>query len=195
MRFYFIYMKNWLKRNWSNVVFGILLLLLIIPQTRTPIQVFVQRLIAFSPSETSEEKREKLLDYDWNLYDLKNDFNKNFSESEGRVVLLNFWATWCPPCIAEMPSFQKLYNDYGSKVDFYFVTSEKPDRVYRFVDKHSYTFPVYLQQFEAPRKLRSSALPTTYVLSKEGEMVINETGVADWNGKKIRKLLDRLLEE
>lgn len=187
-------MEKFLKKHWSNILFGVLIVLLIIPQTRMPIQVFVQRLISFSPSETAEDKRQILQDYQWSLQALDSG-EINFSQSTGKVAIVNFWATWCPPCVAEMPSFQKLYEDYGSKVDFYFVTSEKPEKVNRFLDKHGYSIPVYLQHFEAPKQLQSAVLPTTYVISKSGEIVIDESGVADWNSKKIRELLDRLLFE
>ena len=187
-------MEKFLKKNWSNILFGVVLLLMIIPQTRTPIQVFVQRLISFSPSETSEDKREVLQDYQWPLQEL-NEEEINFSQSKGKVAIVNIWATWCPPCIAEMPSFQKLYDDYESKVDFYFVTSEEPERVNRFLNKHNYTLPTYLQTYEAPEQMQSRALPTTYVISKKGEIVINETGTANWNSGKTRELLDRLIAQ
>ncbi len=187
-------MIPFLKKNWSNILFLAFLALLIIPQTRMPIQVFVQRLISFSPSEKKEENRETLQDYNWTLIQL-NAEDVNFSQSKGKVTLVNFWATWCPPCVAEMPSFQKVYDDYGDKVDFYFVTSEKADKVERFMKKNEYTLPIFLQNYEAPEKLQSQALPTTYLISKSGEIVIDETGSADWNSKKMRALLDKLLDE
>lgn len=187
-------MIKFLKKQWSNILFVVFLALLIFPQTRMPIQVFAQRIFSFSPSETSEDKRETLRDYKWPLQTLDSG-EINFSRSRGKVAIINFWATWCPPCVAEMPSFQKLYNDYGTNVDFYFVTSEEPERVQRFLTKHNYTFPVYLQQFEAPDQLQSTVLPTTYVISKNGKIAIKETGVADWNSKKTRNLVDRLLSE
>lgn len=185
-------MEKFLKKNWSNILFGIVLVLMIIPQTRMPIQVFVQRLISFSPSETSEEKREVLQDYQWPLSEL-NAKDINFSQSQGKVVLVNFWATWCPPCVAEMPSFQKLYDDYGQDVDFYFVTSEKPEKVQRFLDKHQYSLPTFIQSYAAPEQMQSRALPTTYLLSRDGKIVIEETGTANWNSSKMRDLLDELL--
>lgn len=187
-------MEKFLKKNWSNILFGIVVVLMIIPQTRMPIQVFVQRLISFSPSETSEDKREILQDYQWPLQELNAD-EINFSQSKGKVAIVNIWATWCPPCVAEMPSFQKLYDDYGSNVDFYFVTSEEPEKVQRFLDKHKYTLPTYIQAYDAPEQMRTRVLPTTFVLSKEGEIVINETGTANWNSDKTRNLLDRLLAQ
>ncbi|PVW15895.1 TlpA family protein disulfide reductase [Marixanthomonas spongiae] len=187
-------MKQFLKKNKGNIIFLAVLALLIIPQTRTPIQVFVQRLISFSPSETDAEEREQLTDYNWNVTSLDNR-RVNFSASEGNVVLLNFWATWCPPCIAEMPSLQNLYDEYGDQVDFYLVTSEKPETVRRFMDKKGYTLPVYIQQSNAPEALYSQALPTTYLISKKGEIVIKETGAADWDSKKTKEIIDGLLEK
>ncbi len=167
---------------------------MIIPQTRMPIQVFVQRLISFSPSETKQEDRELLEDYNWSLTQL-NAGEVNFSQSKGKLTLVNFWATWCPPCVAEMPSLQNLYNEYGDRVDFYFVTSEKPEKVNTFMAKNNYSLPTYLQQYEAPETLQSRALPTTYLISKSGEIIINETGAADWNSKKMRALLDEHLAD
>ena len=194
-------MKKFLKKNWSNVLFGVVILLMIIPQTRMPIQVFVQRIISFSPSETSKSDREVLANYSWSLEVLNFEENPeifqeiNFSQSEEKVAIINFWATWCPPCVAEMPSFQKLYNDYGEKVDFYFVSSENAEKLNRFIEKHNYDLPVYIQTYQAPEQLQSNALPTTYLISKYGEIVIRETGAADWNSKKMRGLLDELLLE
>ena len=183
------------KLNTSNIIFLIVILLLIIPQTRQPIQVFLHKGLALiGPSTVAEDKREQVAHYNWELISDTGDVY-NFNEAQGKVVLINFWATWCPPCIAEMPSFQKLYDDYGKKASFFFVTTEKPDRVERFLGKHGYTFPVFLQQYEAPELLQSTVLPTTYVISKSGRIVIEETGVADWNGSKVRNLLDQLTSE
>lgn len=159
-----------------------------------PIQVFVQRLISFSPAEKPLAEREILRDFNWQLTGLNGD-RINFSRSQGKVAVVNFWATWCPPCVAEMPSFQKLYEAYGNRVDFYFISSENPDRVARFLKKNEYTLPVQLQIHKAPDPLEASVLPTTYIISKSGEIIVDEQGAADWNDKKVRALLDRLLNE
>lgn len=159
-----------------------------------PIQVFVQRIISFSPSEMVSAEQETLEDYNWSLQALNGD-TLNFSQSQNKVAIINHWATWCPPCVAEMPSFQKLYNTFGERVDFYFVTSEKPDRVTGFMKKNKYNLPVYLQNFEAPEQLQGTVLPTTFLISKEGKIVIAEEGVADWNSNKIRALLEGLLSK
>lgn len=192
---------KFIKKNWSNILFFGFLALLIFPQTRMPIQVFVQRLISFSPSEKDVDDREILQDYNWNLLRLVSkdataaNEEVNFSQSKGKVAIVNFWATWCPPCVAEMPSFQKLYNEYGDKVDFYFVTSEEAKKVESFMNKNDYTLPVFRKIFDAPKKLAMEVLPTTFLISKSGEILINEEGAADWNSKKFKSLLDGLLAE
>jgi thiol-disulfide isomerase/thioredoxin len=185
---------KFIKKHWSNILFFVFLILLIIPQTRMPIQVFVQRLISFSPSEKKVSERETLQDYEWNLLGL-NDERINFSQSEGKVIIVNFWATWCPPCVAEMPSFQQLYNTYGEKVDFYFVTTDKPSKVADFMEKNGYKLPVFFQNAKAPQQLQSDVLPTTFVISKAGKIIVEEEGTANWNSSKMHQLLNGLLAE
>jgi thiol-disulfide isomerase/thioredoxin len=180
---------KFLKKNWSNILFIIIIILVIIPQTRKPIQVSLNRLFAFSPSEVAKEDREEIGSYDWKLRDL--DGNRvNFEESRGSVAIVNLWATWCPPCIAEMPSFEELYNDYGNKIDFYFVSSEESDRLMNFMQKKEYSFPVYQPLSAGPPKMQSNSLPTTFVISKTGEILVRKTGAADWNSSRLREKLD-----
>lgn len=187
-------MKHFLKKHWSNILFTIFIILLVIPQTRMPLQVAVNRLLSFSPSEISQNKRDHLQSYAW---DLRNSLGetRNFEEAKGEVVVLNFWATWCAPCIAEMPSFQKIYNEYGDSVAFYFVSSEDKETLDTFLSKHDYNLPVYQPLTRTPVQLHDRSLPTTFVISKSGEIVIKKTGVADWNAKSFRSLLDELLVE
>ena len=180
---------SWLKKNWSNVLFGVLIVLLLIPQTGKPIKVFVNRLIAFSPSVEDESDREVLQNYNWNLVDLKG-VSVGFNEFKGKKILVNFWATWCPPCIAEMPSMQALYDDYKDDVVFVFVTNDSREEIVKFTTEHDYTFPIYQSISKVPSALETGTLPTTYLINEEGEIVIDKTGAADWNSAKVRSLLD-----
>lgn len=185
---------SFLKKNWGNLLILAFIALLFIPQTGLPIKVFVNRLIAFSPSEIKAEKRETIAGYGWHLTSLENE-TVNFSQSEGRVAVINFWATWCAPCVAEMPAFQALYDAYGDKVDFYFVSTEKRETLEKFLQKKELALPVYMQTTKAPEGMRTLSLPTTYVLSKEGSIVMKKTGAANWNGDKVHRTLDALLLE
>ena len=170
----------------------VLLVLILVPQTGKPIKVALHKLISFAPSQIATQKQQQLDSYNWPLQTLQGNA-VNFDQSKGRVVVLNLWATWCPPCIAEMPSFQALYDAYGDHVDFYFVTSEEPARVQAFLDKKGYTFPVFIKQYAAPNMLENNSLPTTYVINKAGAIQINKTGAANWNSDSVKELLNNLI--
>lgn len=120
----------------------------------------------------------------------------DFAGEKGKVVFLNFWATWCGPCLKEMPDIQKLYDDYGDKVGFLLVTQEETTKVDAFLQKKDYTLPIYFTDTEdIPKELASKSMPTTYIIGKQGKIALAETGARDWNGPEVRSLLDGLLAE
>tara|TARA_B100000795_G_C22596045_1_gene359334 strand:- start:184 stop:744 length:561 start_codon:yes stop_codon:yes gene_type:complete len=185
---------KYLKKYWTTILFGLFIILMIIPQTRMPIQVFLQRTISFSPSEIEKEDRTVLKDYNWKLSDL-NSNNVDLSESKGKVILINFWATWCPPCVAEMPELQELYDQYKGKVDFYFVTNDNPKKINLFLNNKEYDLPVFRPLEESPNVLASKSLPTTYLISKKGEIIMRKVGAANWNSDKVHQTIDDLLAD
>ncbi len=182
------------KNQWFNIIIVVIILALIIPGTRKPIQIFVNKVFAFSPSVTSEYERQQLEDYQW-VIEKNNKDKTDYSDYKGKVVLVNFWATWCPPCIAEMPSFQELYEDYKNEVVFLFVSAEDHETVRGFLNRKNFSLPAYRPLSEAPQPLKGNTLPTTYLINKEGDIVINKVGAADWNSERVRETLDNLLAE
>lgn len=184
--------QHWVKKHYGNIIFVLLITILIIPQTRMPVQVFLQRLLAGSPNIIEKNKQVQLSNYDWNLQTLENTY-VNFSTSTNKVAVINFWATWCPPCVAEMPSLQKLFDQYGAKVDFYFIAAEDESVIRNFLNQKNYTIPVYIEQSATPDQLKSTAYPTTYIIAKNGRIVMDKTGAANWNSAKVKELLDTLL--
>lgn len=182
------------RNQWSNIIIAVVILVLIIPGTRKPLQIFFNKIFSFSPSVTSEEDRKSIANYEWVL-EKNNRDRTDFSEYEGEVVLVNFWATWCPPCIAEMPSFQDLYEDYGDKINFLFVSSEDHQTVRGYLDRKRFTLPAYRPLTEAPQPLNGNTLPTTYLIDQKGNIVIQKVGAADWNSEDVRKTIDELLQK
>ena len=144
--------------------------------------------------EIEKNNRVKISNSNWQLVDL-NGNSVNFQDFEKQVVLVNYWATWCPPCVAEMPSFQDLYDDYKEKLVFLFIANDEKVRVEKFIKKNNYYIPVYFQITQSPPEMQSNSLPTTYIINKEGEIVVNKTGAADWDSGKVRDLLDNLIQE
>ncbi|WP_066224929.1 TlpA family protein disulfide reductase [Formosa haliotis] len=183
------------KSQRSNIVFLGFILLLIIPQTRTPIQIFLQKGLAlFGPSVTQKENQKQLDSYHWKLVDL-NGNSYDFRTAEGKVVLINFWATWCPPCIAEMPHLVDLYNDYHNKIEFLFVSNEDQAVIKAFLNKHQYDIPVHQSRSTVPDQLNTTGIPRALLINKEGSIVIDKTGAANWNSDSVRETINRLILE
>lgn len=183
--------KLFSKKALSNILFVIAIGLLLYSPTRE----WFMRQIAFAPSVENVEEAEKISSYNWELNGL-NTQNVNFNQFEGKVVFVNFWATWCPPCRAELPMIQKLYNDYKDKIVFVFVTNESWSTVETFLKKNEYNLPVFNSLSSPPSKFtETNSIPASYLIDKEGNILISETGSADWNSTKVRKLLDNLLKK
>lgn len=180
------------KSTISNVLFLVFIALMLF---HTPTKSFILRLIAFSPSVENEADRAKLSSYDWALKGL-NTSDIDFSELEGKVVFVNYWATWCPPCIAEMPMLQNLYNDYKNDVAFLFVTTDNKEKIDRFFEDNDYDLPTYHFGSDPPKELNTTnSIPVTYVIDKSGSIVIEKVGAANWDGKKSKKIFDDLIAE
>lgn len=186
--------KAWVKKRKWDIVFSLFIGLMLIPSVRLPVIAFVQRMLAGSPSEIAVEKQKTIRSLDWVLIDLEGK-EDNFSASHGKVTLVNLWATWCPPCVAEMPSLQKLYDKYGEQLAFYFISNEKPQTLERFLKAKNYSFPVYLPASNYPKEFDSNSLPTTYVLDKKGKIIMEEVGAHDWFSQSFQNRIDALLKE
>jgi len=184
------YKNKWMKKKLfdkiTDILFYLLIIAMIIPGSRTAITVGVKRVFAFAPKVISSDQRETIADneYYWEMETL-NGQRINLVEYAGKTIFLNEWATWCPPCIAEMPSIEKLYLELkdDKNVTFVIVTNEKKSVVQEFINKNGYTFPVMIARSETPAALFSPSIPTTFVISPDGEIVLKEVGSKKWHGQ------------
>ena len=177
-----------------NILLIIFLGLLVFTPVGFHTKVIVNRLISFNPDVLDEEDRSQLSSYNWQLQS-RSGYAIDFNETRGKVVLINFWASWCPPCVAEMPDLRDLYSDYKEDVVFLFVARDEQSKIDQFLKKHEYEIPVYYELGQPPIQISSNSLPTTYVISRTGEIIVAEKGAADWNSKKTRGLLDTLVSK
>lgn len=117
------------------------------------------------------------------------------SDKRGKPTVINFWATWCPYCVEEMPVFEEMYKEYGQKVNFMMIDSvdgyqETRKMGEEFIAKNGYTFPVYYDtQMSAARAFGVSGLPITYFASSDGQILYYI------NGKTDAAVLRRAIEE
>lgn len=187
------------KSIWSKIsdlLFIILIIGLLIPQSRTPIIVFIKQLTNFSPSVSSEDNYGELSskDYMWTILDSKN--NKHILENfSNKPILINFWATWCPPCIAEMPSLINLQNEFGDRVHFIFISQEETTTINQFLKDKNWELNSYRQFSLEPPLLSTTSLPTTYIIDKHGRIIVKESGNKKWDSDSVKSLLHELIND
>ncbi|GAA4010609.1 hypothetical protein GCM10022408_23680 [Hymenobacter fastidiosus] len=113
----------------------------------------------------------------------------------GKVVFLNLWATWCPPCVAEMPGIQHLYEQLKTEPKIAFVLlslDQNPDKARRFVARRGFTMPAYTLNGNLPAAFETGSIPTTFIISPTGEIVARHEGMADYDRPEVARLLRRL---
>jgi len=142
-----------------------------------------------SPSEIEEERN---TNYDFFLKD-EDGNTVSFTSFEKQVVFLNFWATWCPPCVAEMPDIHNLYLKEANEVSFVMVSLDKDkEKAREFMKNKGFEFPLYFPGSSLPETYDVKSIPTTYVISKDGKIKVENHGMAKYNSKKFRELLSKL---
>jgi thiol-disulfide isomerase/thioredoxin len=113
---------------------------------------------------------------------------------KGSVVFLNFWATWCGPCVQEMPSIQALYDQMRDDIAVLCISDEDAETVQAFVAEKGYTFPIYLIEGERPEDFQTWGIPASFILTREGKMAFRHTGSAQWDHEASINFLNRLLK-
>ncbi len=134
-------------------------------------------------------------DYNLNLISF-NNAELSLEELKGKVIFLNFWASWCPPCRAEMPTIQSLYNKMKNRDDIVFVMvslDNDSSKAKAFIKSSNFDFPVYFLNGYLPKIYDSGTIPSTYVISKQGKIVAKEVGMADYNTSKFIDFLNNQL--
>ncbi len=119
-------------------------------------------------------------------------------QSRGKVIILNMWATWCPPCVRELPSLARLYNDLKeSGLELYAINMSEPAKeVVTFNANFKPPFPVLLDlNGILYDQLGFETLPTTIILDKKGQMRFMAMGYVDWDKPKVRRQIEDLIEE
>ena len=116
-----------------------------------------------------------------------------FKEQEGNVIFLNFWATWCPPCIAEMPDINDLYNKKNNEASFFLVSVDKDrQKAIDFVKRKQFDFPIYFLNSSLPSDFDIHSIPTTYLIDKQNNITVENHGMAKYDTEKFRNLISRL---
>jgi thiol-disulfide isomerase/thioredoxin len=132
--------------------------------------------------------------YDWSLLDLE-DRPISFSRFKGKPVFLNIWATWCGPCVGEMPSIAELARDprlAGKDIQFVCVsTDDSSATVKRFLEGKEWTM-TFLRAEDLPPVFQTQGIPATFVIATDGKIMASEIGAAQWHERHVVEFLEKL---
>lgn len=113
-------------------------------------------------------------------FSLVNGKTSKLSDFQDKIVLLNFWSTKCPPCVGEMPAFEKLHNDYHDDLVILAINcGESQKTVQKFINDNGYTFTFGIIEKVESISYPTSAIPYTVIINKEGKIVYTQVGAAD----------------
>lgn len=129
----------------------------------------------------------KLIDEDQQIIDAES--------LRGKTIFINIWATWCPPCVAEMPSIHALYQDFKGRNDvvFLMISEDKDFQTAKdWIKSKELDLPIYQLASTLPDVYETGFVPSTFVISPKEKIVVRKTGMANYDSKRFRKLLNRL---
>jgi thiol-disulfide isomerase/thioredoxin len=187
------------KKNIINALFiGFLLVLIFVPSAKALMIRGLMEIGLFSPGVEMPRKTAlvsgvkdlsgiKFKDASGNIVDL--------GTLKDKVVFLNFWATWCPPCLAEMPSVNKLYEQFKNDKDVVFIMVDADSdlaKSKKYMEKKGYELPLYQVASNIPEVIFKGALPTTVVFDKKGRISYNEAGAANYASDKFIEFIKQL---
>ncbi|MDR2235048.1 MAG: TlpA family protein disulfide reductase [Chryseobacterium sp.] len=196
-------MKNtqtWIRKNRSTLVlFVFFVILLVSPDTKAWL---MRQMIStgifnstIKESPVSTEKGSAAISFE--VADEKGTVI-NTAQLKGKVIFINFWASWCPPCRAEFPSIQKFYEKYKTHPDMVFLTvnlDDNPELGKVYLTDNQFTIPFMTPVQNIPGEYYSGSLPTTVVLDKQGKIRMQHSGMADYSKESFYKQIDQLLKE
>lgn len=188
-------------KHWS--IIAIIFSMLYLTGLHTEVAAFAQRVILstgiITPSTDLDEQIVVDEDFNFKLKNLNGE-TVELNDLKGKVIFLNIWATWCAPCIAEMPNIQSLYNKIeesgNDNIEFVMLSTDNSEaKARKFIDRKGFTFPVYMAASRVPEIFRVPSIPTTFVISRDGNIVTKKVGMANYNKKKFREFLEELANE
>lgn len=131
-------------------------------------------------------------DFDWTLRDLEGR-TISFETFRGRPIFLNLWATWCGPCLSELPAIERLAsNPRLKKVAFLAVSTEDLETLQGFNASRPLRVPVFQSPTDPPAIFQSPGIPATYLIAPDGRIATAQIGSAQWDDPSVVDFLEKL---
>jgi thiol-disulfide isomerase/thioredoxin len=190
-------LKQFIRKNLSTLFLILLLgVLLFNPNAKA---FFLKAMLSTGFFNASTKKESKSVNAEMTalLFTDKNGTRINTTDLKGKVIFINFWATWCPPCIAEMGSVNALYNKLKNDPRFVFIIADTDNNLQHsgaFMNKHQYDLPVYQVAGPVSPDLFNGTLPTTLIIDSKGNLIQKHEGIANYDTKAMVEFLQSLLQ-
>ncbi len=190
-------MKKLSKKTKSDLIFWGILIVFIGYLFLTPsgenTRSWLTALTLTAPSNSISESQSTLKS-DWQLQATNGD--EVWLSQFQKPIFINIWATWCPPCRAELPSILKLEEQYKNKIDFLLISpNEALEKLQKFGLDKNYQTLFYNATSATPKSLTTNSYPTTYIIDVNKKIVLKSVGAHNWNSEEVHKLLDQLIED
>lgn len=182
----------------SMLIMALALLVIFNPNAKGYLIRGLMSLGLFQPDpEGYAEKQEKFTDIPDIQFKDGTGIPVSLNSLKSKVVFINYWATWCPPCIAEMPKVNELYKKFRNdpKVTFLLVDVDNDlPKAKAFMLKNGYDLPLYTQISNVPETLLDGTIPTTLVFGKDGKLIYKHSGAADYSSEKFEEFIRQNLD-
>lgn len=121
----------------------------------------------------------------------------SLADQRGKIVLVDFWATWCGPCLQELPHIQRLHEEYGGRglVVLAISTDSQTEKVFPFVEKEGYTFPVLYADSQVQGAYGVRGIPAVYLIDRQGVMRFQKVGFGPGGEEQLIEEVEKLLQE
>jgi len=186
----------------SNIIFALLMVLVVItwvnPAAKVELIRGLMAIGAFKPDPDDYAREHKtpttLPDYSYRDT-LGNTIT--ISNLKNKVVFVNYWATWCPPCLAEMPLVNRLYMKFKNNPNVVFIMVDTDNNLPKskaYLKNNHYNLPLYTSVSKFPDTILDGTIPTTLIFGKNGKLKYKHTGAADYNSDKFNEFLEKEAE-
>lgn len=180
--------------NWiSNSLLALIILILIIPSWRTTFQGWVQSFTMADANFTEQSRTPfPINERNWALFNMEGEMI-NFADFKGKPIVISFWATWCGPCRAEMPTMNKLSKHWNNEIVFVAASTESIEVIKKTGLHESYDFLYATQDY--PPFFEVNSFPTLAILDKEMNLVYRSVGAEDLDTEANVAFLNQLKNE
>lgn len=186
---------KWKKNLWNILFFGFLLVFIISNPFRSWVFRQVLKTGLFSPGIEFKKNATNLITPMPLSFIGDNGTFHSTENMRGKNVFINFWASWCPYCVAEMSNLNEIYSELKSNpnVEFIFINlDDQPEKGREYLKKHKYDIPFQRAEGFIPTDLFGGTLPTTVVLNAEGKIIMKHAEMGNYNTREFKEKLTTL---